>query len=80
MLDLWGYAAAVVIGLVIGTGMATAMWSVHEKVGLRITRLSSESLKEWCFGALLLVPSLLLMPASAILADWVTSRIMISWR
>jgi len=77
---LVGYATAVVIGLVVGTGMATAMWSVHEKVGFRITRLAPESLKGRYFGALLLVSSLLLIPASAILADWVTSRIMISWR
>jgi uncharacterized membrane-anchored protein len=75
-----GYAAAVVIGVVVGTGMTTAMWYVHEKVGLRITKLSSESSREWCFGALLLMPSLLLIPASAILADWVTSQIATSWR
>ena len=53
---------------------------LHEKVGFRITRLAPESLKGRYFGALLLVSSLLLIPASAILADWVTSRIMISWR
>ena len=68
---LGGYAIAVVAGIIIGIAMAVAMWIVHKKVGIQILKMSSESLQEWCAGALLLV-SILLIPVSAILARWVT--------
>jgi hypothetical protein len=67
-----GYAIAVAAGVVIGAALAVAMGIVYEKAGNQIMKMSSESFREWCLGALLLMTCLLLIPVSMILARWVT--------